>query len=185
MATIRPLKLPGAPDQELMEQGASRHSRSRALGPLEQAGLLNKRDHCGEHGSWAPGAGWGPRSRANGAPWSKQGLQIKRQWAPRARGSKSRVNGAPSGSVQRAPAGPLYGGPSRAFIQRIPDGPSGGGPSAGPSDCRPQPGSQTAGSSRHRPGPQSIVTGRTFIRRAPGRANIMRPRPGPFKADPD
>ena len=27
----------------------------------------------------------------------------------------------------------------------------------------------------HQPGPQSIVTGRTFIRRAPGRANMMRP----------
>ena len=60
----------GAPDQELW-------------GPLEQAGLLNKEPtHVTTvetlvHG--APEASWDPRSRANGAPWSKQELQIKKK----------------------------------------------------------------------------------------------------------
>ena len=173
MATTRPVNLHGDPDQELMEQGASRHSRSRTLGPLEQAGLLSKRDYCGEHGSWAPEASWGPRSRANGAPWSKQG-------------SRSKDNGPLElGALNQGSMGlhrVLYSGPQLGPYTMIPAGisynesrtaPQAVG-SAGPSDCRPQPGSQTAVSSRHRPGPQPMVTGRTFIRRPPGRANIMR-----------
>ena len=72
--------------RELNPQHADRRRRDQRPRPL---------------GHLAPvlGASWGPRSRANGAPWSKQGLQIKRQWAHRARGSKARVNVAPSGTI--------------------------------------------------------------------------------------
>ena len=38
MATVRPLKLPGAPDQELIEEGANRHSRSKAFGVSRDSG---------------------------------------------------------------------------------------------------------------------------------------------------
>ena len=57
MATIRPLKLPGAPDQELMEQGASRHSRLRAFGASRASGALLIRsqwDHYEDHRSLGP-----------------------------------------------------------------------------------------------------------------------------------
>ena len=82
LGTIKPLELSGAPDQELMEQRAGGHSRSRAFGPPEQVGPLKKNRAKGTTvetmGHGAPGAGWDPRSRANGARWSKQGFQIKR-----------------------------------------------------------------------------------------------------------
>ena len=42
LGTIKPLELSGAPDQELMEQRAGGHSRSRAFGPPEQVGPLKK-----------------------------------------------------------------------------------------------------------------------------------------------
>ena len=50
------------------------------MGPLEQAGAPDQEP-------------------MNGAPWSRQELQIKRQLAPIARGSKSRVNGAPLDTI--------------------------------------------------------------------------------------
>ena len=98
---IRSLKLLGAPDQEPVEQGAGRCSRARAFRASRAGGLLNKEPTGPLWRAWV----MGPLEQAeapdkeSGAPWNNQGLQIKRQWAPRARGSKSGVNGAPSDTI--------------------------------------------------------------------------------------
>ena len=70
LGVIRPLELPGSPDQEPIEQGASGRPRSRAFDASRQAGPYKEtqRDHCGDHGRWDPGSNSGPRSKVNGTP---------------------------------------------------------------------------------------------------------------------
>ena len=84
-----------------------------------------------------------PRARLpNGGP--QPGLHtVKPVWALKRRAPagpqpdpRPQSVGIGRASLQRAPAGHQYGGPSLASIRRLPDGPSGGGP---------QLGSQTAG----------------------------------------
>ena len=82
MGAIRPLKLPGAPDQELMEQGAGRCSRFGASS-LEQAGLLNK-EPTGP--LWGPWVMW---------PLEQAGAPDEEAMEPHgpSKGSRSKDNG--------------------------------------------------------------------------------------------
>ena len=80
LGTIMLLKLPGVPDRGLMEQGTGRCSRGRAFGASRAGGAPKYRANgttVETMGHGAHGASWGPRSRANGVPWNKQGTRSK------------------------------------------------------------------------------------------------------------